>query len=57
MLVHLVHVEIVTGQFDRADVELRTMEPSSSRERAPHSRLSGLLAEAQLNYSVAVGSS
>ena len=53
VLVHLIQAEINTGHFDRARAELNAMAPASVMERSLHAHLSGLLAEAKFQYSVA----
>ena len=53
VLVHLVQAEINTGHFDRARAELNAMAPIGVMERSLHAYLSGLLAEAKFQYSVA----
>jgi tetratricopeptide (TPR) repeat protein len=51
--VHLVEVEILTANFDRAKAELNAMTPSTVIERASHAHLAGLLAEAKFQYAMA----
>ena len=53
LLVHLVQVEINTGNYEQAKASLNVMTPSTLAERASHAHLAGLLAEARFQYSAA----